>query len=201
MNQNPEQIARDRIDKRLFEAGWDVQNRKALNFNAGLGIAVREYQTDVGPADYALFVGKKAVGIIEAKRDDQGHKLTSVEEQSADYAAATLKWVNNKAPLPYIYESTGAITRFTNGRDPKPRSREVFAFHRPETMAEWLSKSASLRARLQTLPPLVHSAVCAIARSRRSETWKRSSSMTSPERSCRWPPAIPARAAASPISC
>src|SRR5680860_1137649 len=157
MNQNPEQIARDRIDKRLFEAGWDVQNRKALNFNAGLGIAVREYQTDVGPADYALFVGKKAVGIIEAKRDDQGHKLTSVEEQSADYAAATLKWVNNKAPLPYIYESTGAITRFTNGRDPKPRSREVFAFHRPETMAEWLSKTASLRTRLQTMPPLVYS--------------------------------------------
>jgi hypothetical protein len=52
-NQNPEQIARDQIDKRLAEAGWVVQDKNAINFNAGQGIAVREYQTDVGPADYA----------------------------------------------------------------------------------------------------------------------------------------------------
>ena len=95
--------------------------------------------------------------MIEAKPEDWGHKITMVEEQSGSYAAATLKWVNNKEPLPFVYESTGIITRFTDGRDPKPRSREVFTFHRPETMAEWLSKPTSLRARLQTLPPLGHS--------------------------------------------
>jgi type I restriction enzyme R subunit len=155
-NQNPEQIARDQIDKHLAEAGWVVQDKNAINFNAGQGIAIREYQTDVGPADYALFVDKKAGGVIEAKPKDWGHKITTVEEQSAGYAAATLKWVNNKVPLPFVYESTGVITRFTDGRDPKPRSREVFTFHRPETMAEWLSKPASLRARLQTMPPLIH---------------------------------------------
>jgi type I restriction enzyme R subunit len=155
-NQTPEQIARDQIDKSLAASGWVVQVKRAIDFNAGQGIAVREYQTDVGPADYALFVDKKAVGVIEAKPKDWGHKITAVEEQSAGYAAATLKWVNNKEPLPFVYESTGVITRFTDGRDPKPRSREVFTFHRPETMAEWLSKPASLRARLQTLPSLVH---------------------------------------------
>jgi type I restriction enzyme R subunit len=53
-----------------------------------------------------------------------------------------------------VYESTGTITRFTDGRDPKPRSREVFNFHRPETMQEWLSKPDSLRARFQAMPPL-----------------------------------------------
>ena len=51
VNQNPEQIARDRIDDRLRAAGWHVQRRNAIDFTAGLGIAVREYQTDVGPAD------------------------------------------------------------------------------------------------------------------------------------------------------
>jgi type I restriction enzyme R subunit len=156
-NQNPEQIARDLIDKRLAEAGWIVQDKKAIDFNAGLGIAIREYQTDIGPADYLLFIAKKAAGVIEAKPEDWGHKITTVEEQSAGYAAAKLKWVNNKEPLPFVYESTGIITRFTDGRDPKPRSREVFTFHGPETMAEWLSKAASLRARLQTMPPLRHS--------------------------------------------
>jgi type I restriction enzyme, R subunit len=106
-NQNPEQLARDQIDKRLAEAGWVVQDKDAINFNAGQGIAIREYQTDVGPADYALFVDKKAVGVIEAKPKEWGHKITTVEEQSAGYAAATLKWVNNTVPLPFVYESTG----------------------------------------------------------------------------------------------
>ena len=46
------------------------------------------------------------VGVIEAKPEDWGQKLTTVEEQSAGYAAATLKWLTNKDPLPFIYEST-----------------------------------------------------------------------------------------------
>ena len=106
-NQNAEQIARDQIDKKLAEAGWMVQSRTALNFNAGFGIAVREYPTDAGPADYVLFVEKQAVGVIEAKPEEWGHKITTVEDQSAGYAAAKLKWVNNKEPLRFVYESTG----------------------------------------------------------------------------------------------
>jgi type I restriction enzyme, R subunit len=99
-NQNPEQRARDNIDRLLEEAGWKVQDNKKIDFNAGPGIAVREYPTDTGPADYALFVEKRAVGIIEAKPEDWGHKITTVEEQSADYAAAKFKWV--RVPRPFI---------------------------------------------------------------------------------------------------
>jgi len=154
-NQNPEQEARDEIDRQLVAAGWIVQKLKDIDFSAGRGIAVREYPTDAGPADYVLFVDRQALGDIEAKREDWGHKITTVEDQSGGYASAKLKWVDNKTPLPFVYESTGALTRFTDTRDPKPRSREVFTFHRPETLAEWRSQSASLRARLQTLPPLV----------------------------------------------
>ena len=153
-NQNPEQKARDRIDQQLLQAGWVVQHNKAINFSAGIGVAVREYQTDVGPADYVLFVNKQAVGVIEAKPEDWGHKITTVEDQSQGYANATLKWVNNKAPLRFAYESTGVITRFTDGRDPAPRSRELFNFHRPETLAEWMTQPHTLRARLQQMPPL-----------------------------------------------
>ena len=153
-NQNPEQKARDTIDALLKQAGWVVQSAKKIDLNVGLGQAVREYYTDIGPADYVLFVDKKAVGVIEAKKEDLAHKLTEVEEQTGGYAAAKLKWVNNKEPLPFLYESTGIITRFTDGRDPKPRSREVFNFHRPETIKEWLSQGDSLRARLQHIPEL-----------------------------------------------
>lgn len=154
VNQNPEQIARDKIDEMLKAAGWSVQGNKKINFNEGEGQAIREYQTDVGPADYVLFVDKKAVGVIEAKREEAGQKITEVETQTEGYANATLKWVKNKQPLPFLYESTGVITRFTDGRDPKPRSREVFSFHRPETMREWLERGTSLRQRLQDIPPL-----------------------------------------------
>jgi len=151
-NKNPEQIARDRIDGRLRAAGWDVQGRNAIDFNAELGIAVREYQADVGPADYLLFADRRPVGVVEAKPDRWGARLTTVEEQSEGYAKAKLRWVSNAEPLPFLYEATGQVTRFTNGRDPNPRSREVFAFHRPETLKDW--KLRSFRSGLASLPPL-----------------------------------------------
>ena len=98
-NQSPEQKARDNIDMMLEVAGWKVQDKKTINFDAGPGIAVREYQTDVGPADYVLFVDQGAVGVIEAKPENWGQNITTVEDQSAGYAEAKLKWINNnRAP-------------------------------------------------------------------------------------------------------
>ena len=153
MNQTPEQIARDEIDRLLELAGWTVVSKSQVNLSASKGVAVREYQTDVGPADYVLFVDKKAVGVIEAKREDEGFKLTVVEEQSTSYANAKLKYLNND-PLPFVYESTGTLTRFTDYRDPKPRGRRLFAFHKPETLAEWLKQGNTLRERLNDIPVL-----------------------------------------------
>lgn len=153
MNQNPEQKARDLIDELLVMAGWSVQNKNAINLNVGTGVAVREYQTDVGPADYVLFVDRKPVGIIEAKREEEGHHLTAAEDQSSEYATSKLKHLNND-PLPFVYESTGVLTRFTDYRDPKPRSRPIFSFHKPETFRDWLKKDKSLRKRLADLPVL-----------------------------------------------
>ena len=153
-NLKPEQAAREMIDEKLSQAGWFVQDKEKIDFSAGSGIAVREYQTDVGPVDYVLFIDKKPVGVVEAKPEEWGHRITTVEEQSGRYADANLKWVNNAEPLPFVYESTGVLTRFTDGRDPRPRSREVFSFPRPETMQDWLTQPASLRTRLQGLPSL-----------------------------------------------
>ena len=108
-NQDPEQKARDNIDKMLRAAGWAVQDK--INFNECDGQAVRHYPTNTGPADYVLFVDKKAVGIIEAKRKNKGHNITAVELQTERYANLKLKWISNHAPLPFLYESTGVIQR------------------------------------------------------------------------------------------
>jgi type I restriction enzyme, R subunit len=152
-NQNPEQIARDKIDAMLIASGWIVQSKKELNLNAGLGVAIREYQTNVGPADYVLFVNQKPVGIIEAKRKEEAIHFSEHEEQAEGYASAKLKYLDNEK-LPFVYESTGEVTKFTDYRDPKPRSREVFSFFRPETLLEWMKQEKSLRSRLHNIPAL-----------------------------------------------
>ena len=152
-NLSPEQKARKNIDKMLELSGWAVQNKDKIDFSASLGIAVREYPTEVGPADYVLFVDRKPVGIIEAKRKEEGHRLTVHEDQAEYYAKSKLKFTNNE-DLPFVYESTGELTRFTDRRDPKPRFRPVFSFHRPETLERWLKQGKSLRARLLDLPEL-----------------------------------------------
>jgi type I restriction enzyme, R subunit len=102
---------------------------------------------------YVLFVDRKPVGVIEAKREEAGHQLITVEEQSGEYANSKLKYLNNE-PLPFVYESTGVVTRFTDRRDPKPRSHPVFSLHRPETFQTWLKQGQSLRSRLHSIPTL-----------------------------------------------
>ena len=44
-----------------------MQSKSEINLNAGIGVAIREYQTDVGPADYILFVDKKPVGELRLR--------------------------------------------------------------------------------------------------------------------------------------
>jgi type I restriction enzyme, R subunit len=155
--------ARLEIDKQLVAAGWSVQSQEHLNLSAGPGVAVREFTLEKphGRVDYLLFLNGQPAGVIEAK--PEGMTLTEVEHQSGKYVAGLPGWMQPTVyPLPFIYESTGAETRFTNGYDPDPdaRSRRVFTFHRPETLAEWLrqiidnSGLPTFRARLRAMPPL-----------------------------------------------
>ena len=146
LNQNPEQKARDQIDRLLVAAGWVVQDWKLINLGAAFGVAVREHPTDSGPADYILFVDRKAVGVIEAKKDET--ILTAHEDQTLRYAQSKLKWRKEEDPLPFLFEATGQVIHFTDGRDPAPRAREVFHFFKPETLGEWSKQPKSLRRRL-----------------------------------------------------
>lgn len=155
-NQNPEQIARDKIDQMLVNSGWIVQSKDKVSVSAGIGVALRETNTESGSADYILFVNSKAVGVIEAKAEDLGYKLLQVEEQSFRYSKDAIKIgkFTLESEKPFVYESTGTVTRFTDYRDPKPRGRSIFSFHKPETIAEWIKKGHSLRERLLSMPDL-----------------------------------------------
>ena len=130
--------ARKNIDQQLASAGWIVQSADQANVAAGPGVAVREFVLEKGHGrvDYLLFLDGQPAGVIEAK--PEGTTLVEVEHQSGKYVDGLPDWIKPPVyPLPFIYESTGAETRFTNGYDPDARSRRVFTFHRPETLAEW----------------------------------------------------------------
>ena len=152
----PEAKARQYIDQKLELSGWVIQDTKQINLGAGVGVAVREYPTDTGPADYVLFIHRSAVGVIEAKKDAAGEKLTVVEDQTVRYATANLKWRKDNSPLRFLFEATGQIIRFTDNADPAPRSREIFYFFKPETLLNWLAQPETLRRRLADhMPALI----------------------------------------------
>ena len=154
MPETPEQKARRDIDGNLVTAGWIVQSREETDLSAGRGIAVREFpmKSGFGFADYLLYLDRKALGAVEAKAEGT---LTGVEAQSAKYAAGLPDNLPaHRRPLPFLFESNGAVTYFTNGLDPRPRSRQVFGFPRPETLAELVTQPEQLRERLSELPPL-----------------------------------------------
>ena len=165
----PEAKARVTIDALLVAAGWHVCNVAQANIHAAVGVAIREFPLNngFGFADYMLYVNGKACGVIEAKK--QGATLTGVELQSSRYAKglpSTLPaW---SRPLPFVWESTGVETHFTNGLDPEPRARSVFAFFRPELLVQWLTllppasnsnsvseSPSTFLARMRSMPKLV----------------------------------------------
>ena len=149
----PEAKARIEIDKKLTEAGWKVQDMKAFNPAANFGVAVREFHTDSGPVDYMLFVGRNPVGVVEAKKAEEGQNITVHESQSQRYAASGIKWAINGVQIRFAYEATDVLTRFTDYADVNARSREVYSFHRPETLRDWLAAGSTLRNRMKTFPP------------------------------------------------
>ena len=174
MPPTPEQQAREAIDVALVASGWIVQDAGEANLSAGRGVAIREFPlaSGHGHADYALFVDGKAAGAVEAKK--VGFPLTGVEVQTEKYSRGLPAGLPaHQRPLPFLYQSTGVETRFTNLLDPEPRSRRVFAFHRPETFADWLAaeplwlpldrkrkppprseRPSTLRSRLRSMPPV-----------------------------------------------
>jgi type I restriction enzyme R subunit len=154
----PEAQARVRIDRMLQEAGWVVLDYADADFAAGVGVAIREFMTPEGPMDYVLVAHRKVVGSVEAKKE--GETLSQVEVQADRYADGFEELVAKRNlpryhdRLPFHYISTGIETLFTSRRDPIRRPRQVFSFHRPETLAAWAAEEPPYRARLRRLAPL-----------------------------------------------
>lgn len=150
---HPEEKARLVIDQKLEAAGYVLQDMSELNPAASLGVVVREYGTDSGPADYLIFIDKKPVGFIEAKPHDKGEKLITVAEQTKRYAESKLKYVKGNVDIRFGYEATDVLVHFCDYHDVDYRTRSIFSFHRPEQLKAWLDDDDTLRNRMKHFPP------------------------------------------------
>ena len=84
-----ESSTRALIDEKLHARGWEADT-KNLRYSAGVrpvkgrNLAIAEWPTQKGPADYALFVGLKCIGVIEAKRKNKN--ISAAIDQAQRYA-------------------------------------------------------------------------------------------------------------------
>lgn len=77
------------IDEQLRARGWEVDTQ-SIRYGAGSrpakgrNLAIAEWPTKTGPADYALFVGTRCIGVVEAKRRNKN--VSSHIDQAERYA-------------------------------------------------------------------------------------------------------------------
>jgi type I restriction enzyme M protein len=153
------------MDRLLKRAGWVVRDYRRCDIRAQRGVALRHAPLPFAEGGqsidhYLLYVDQQAAGIIFVLGDGQ-----TLIGQEKSYMLDMPRLAGERArrnPLPFVYDIhySGAGARFMSYLDPTPRSRSVFTFHRPETLALWLqqapdmpaNKNDTLRSRLRRMP-------------------------------------------------
>jgi type I restriction enzyme, R subunit len=143
---------RSRIDPRLKAAGWSVVPWGGQRPIAP-SIAIEEYPTELGPADYALADRAQLLGVVEAKKLTLGPQ--GVLPQAERYAKA----IPSDSPyqgefgVPFLYSTNGEEIWFHDVRQAMNRSRKVSAFHTVKAMREMLERDfESEQAKLRAVP-------------------------------------------------
>jgi type I restriction enzyme R subunit len=132
-----------RIDTRLTSPllGWKViPYQISLDFSNLSNHAVAEYPTVTGPADYALFIKGKLLGIIEAKKLAIGAE--NVLEQAKRYAKGLPNTVGQwrEYKVPFLYSSNGEGIYFLDARRKENNSCEISNFHSPQALWDKYSR-------------------------------------------------------------
>lgn len=84
-----EAATRALIDQQLRDRGWEA-NSETLRYSQGTrpsrgkNMAIAEWPTAFGPADYAVFIGTQCIAVVEAKK--QNKNVSSVIDQAERYS-------------------------------------------------------------------------------------------------------------------
>lgn len=135
----PEEKARVKIDQMFEDAGWKVVDRDAYSPTI-TAAAIREaLLLGNNEADYLLFINGKAVGVLEAKREEIDVSSGIVKEQAVRYTRyAPQSYPSYGRPLPIIYQSNGNTTLFRDCRDEDSDYKILNRIYTPKEMAKLL---------------------------------------------------------------
>jgi type I restriction enzyme R subunit len=147
-----------RIDTKLkgLNPAWKiVPFSPSLDTSTLNHVAVEEYPTKNGPADYALFVAGKLLGIIEAKK--VGVSPSNVLEQAKRYAEGVHEPTPNygsQYKVPFLYATNGEVIWFADVREKNFLSRQISNFHTPDAINEaWSTDKIGALDWLNENPP------------------------------------------------
>ncbi len=142
----------ERVDPKLKAAGWSVVPYSGIRPVDG-AVAIEEYETDLGPADYVLSDRAQLLGVVEAKKLTLGPQ--GVLPQAERYARAipSDRPSQGEFGVPFLYSTNGEEIWFHDARDAMNRSRRVSAFHTAKALRESLDRDFDAElARLRAIP-------------------------------------------------
>jgi type I restriction enzyme R subunit len=134
----PEEKAREIINRMLNEAGWEIVKRD--DYSPGISAVAIEEGLLKGnlEADYLLFLNGKAIGVLEAKREEHGLSNV-VMEQAERYVRKLPSWCSYwYQPLPIVYLSNGRELLFKNIHNPDEGYISVSRIHTPKEIVKML---------------------------------------------------------------
>ena len=135
----PEEKARIKIDQWFAGAGWEVINRDEYE-PTSTAVAIREgLLKDNLEADYFLFINGKAVGVLEAKREETDAFSSIVCEQAALYAKSVPNiYQTYQKPLPFIFTSNGKELYFCDFREQDHYFKQIMTIPTPHELVKKL---------------------------------------------------------------
>lgn len=138
-NMTPEEKARIKIDQWFADAGWEVINRDEYE-PTSTAVAIREgLLKDNLEADYFLFINGKAVGVLEAKREETDAFSSIVCEQAALYARSVPNiYQTYQKPLPFIFTSNGKELYFCDFREQDHYFKQIMTIPTPHELVKKL---------------------------------------------------------------
>ena len=135
----PEEKARIKIDQWFADAGWKVVDREDYEPTC-TAVAIREGLLKGNlEADYFLFINGKAVGVLEAKREDIDAFSNKVCEQAALYARNVPNiYQTYQKPLPFIFTSNGKDLYFCDFREQDSYFKQIMSIPTPHELVKKL---------------------------------------------------------------
>src|SRR5713226_9008584 len=174
---NSESLTRKEIiDQRLTDAGWRIIPENKFDSSKPLATynrcAIEEYQTDNGPADYALCMDGKILGIVEAKKLTLGPQnvLSQAERYANGLAGKPFDF--RGYGVPFLYSTNGEVIWHHDIRHQLNRSHQIAHFHTPEALAEFLQRDLDKACEKLNATPNDHALIRPYQKDANQETEK-----------------------------